>query len=140
MIAADSRGTNPLFKIDENGVLSFMVSPNYEDPADTGVAQKTRTTSTELPCRLLTETQTSYFKVYVNVTDEEETGKVTWIGRPGWRCWRRTRSCGSGAASVPAWSVAGCERDRSRRRRYRSVQYLQAVLLMLRGSGTAVRR
>ena len=39
------------------------------------------TTSTESPCRSSDGNQTSYFEVYVNVTDEEETGKVTWIGR-----------------------------------------------------------
>ena len=34
--------------------------------------------TTESPCRPLTEAGVDYFEVYVNVTNVEETGKVTW--------------------------------------------------------------
>ena len=66
-----------LFKIDQNGVLSFKDSPNYEDPEDDGEGNEYRVT-----VQASDGDQTSYFEVYVNVTDEEETGKVTWSVDP----------------------------------------------------------
>ena len=66
-----------LFKIDQNGVLSFKDSPNYEAPADAGEGNEYRVT-----VQASDGDQTGYFAVYVNVTDEEETGKITWSVTP----------------------------------------------------------
>ena len=74
------------FKIDQNGVLSFMDSPDYEAPADGDTDNEYRVT-----VQASDGDQTSYFEVYVNVTDEEETGKVTWSVDPD----------GTGNADVP---------------------------------------
>ena len=65
------------FKIDQNGVLSFRTSPNYEAPADDDADNEYRVT-----VQASDGDQTGYFEVYVNVTDEEETGKVTWSVDP----------------------------------------------------------
>ena len=74
------------FKIDQNGVLSFMTSPNYEAPADDDTDNEYRVT-----VQASDGDQTGYFEVYVNVTDEEETGKVTWSVDPD----------GDGSVTVP---------------------------------------
>ena len=66
-----------LFKIDQDGVLSFRTSPNYEAMASEGDDNEYRVT-----VQASDGDQTGYFEVYVNVTDEEETGKVTWIIDP----------------------------------------------------------
>ena len=65
------------FKIDQNGVLSFRTSPNYEAPADDGPDNEYRVT-----VQASDGNQIGYFKVTVNVTDREETGKVTWSVTP----------------------------------------------------------
>ena len=65
------------FKIDQNGVLSFMDSPNYEDPKLT-LAQDNEYRVT---VQASDGNQTGYFEVTVNVTDREETGEVTWSRR-----------------------------------------------------------
>ena len=61
------------FKIDQNGVLSFVTSPNYEAPADEGGNNEYRVT-----VQASDGDNVNYFEVYVDVTDVEETGKVTW--------------------------------------------------------------
>ena len=68
---------NALFEIDQNGVLRFKDSPNYEDPADDGTGNEYRVT-----VQVSDGNQIAYFEVHVNVTDKEETGKVTWIVGP----------------------------------------------------------
>ena len=66
------------FKIDQNGVLSFMTSPNYEAPADEGLDNGYRVT-----VQASDGVNIEYFEAYVNVTNVEETGKVTWTVAPG---------------------------------------------------------
>jgi hypothetical protein len=66
-----------LFKIDQNGVLSFKDSPDSEAPADDGEGNEYRVT-----VQASDGTQSGYFKVTVDVTDREETGKVTWDVTP----------------------------------------------------------
>ena len=67
-----------VFKIDQNGVLSFMTSPNYEAPADQGGNNEYRVT-----VQASDGVNIEYFEAYVNVTNVEETGKVTWTVAPG---------------------------------------------------------
>ena len=76
-IMPDDVADEKFFKIDQNGVLSFRDSPNYEELKDAGVNNEYRVT-----VQASDGDQTSYFEVYVNVTDEEETGKVTWTVAP----------------------------------------------------------
>ena len=76
-VVEDDIDDNALFKIDQNGVLSFKDSPNYEAPVDDGTDNEYRVT-----VQASDGDQTGYFEVYVNVTDEEETGKVTWSVDP----------------------------------------------------------
>ena len=76
-VDTDDIADRALFKIDQNGVLIFRTSPNYEDPEDDGENNEYRVT-----VQASDGDQTGYFEVYVNVTDEEETGKVTWIVDP----------------------------------------------------------
>ena len=61
------------FKIDQNGVLRFRTSPSYEPRGDDDYRVTVEASDGN---------QSSYYKVYVNVTDEEETGKVTWSVDP----------------------------------------------------------
>ena len=60
-------------------MLSFRDSPNYEAPADASGDNEYRVTVQASDGDQIG--QTGYFKVTVNVTDREETGKVTWNGR-----------------------------------------------------------
>ena len=61
-----------LFKIDQNGVLSFKTSPNYEG----------RSTPYRVTVQFSDGSIGEYFKAYINVTDVEETGKITWTVTP----------------------------------------------------------
>ena len=61
------------FKIDQNGVLSFKTSPSYESP---------RTTPYRVTVQFSDGSINEYFKAYINVTDVEETGKITWTVTP----------------------------------------------------------
>ena len=65
------------FKIDQNGVLSFMASPDFEVPADGDTNNDYRVT-----VQASDGDNDSYFEVYVEVIDVEETGKVTWTANP----------------------------------------------------------
>ena len=65
------------FKIDQNGVLSFMASPDFEVPADDGTNNVYRVT-----VQASDGGNVDYFEVYVEVIDVEETGKVTWTANP----------------------------------------------------------
>ena len=68
-----------LFKIDQNGVLSFRTPRSYEaDSADTTNPKQYRVT-----VQVSDGSEVEYFKAYVTVTDIEETGKVTWTVAPG---------------------------------------------------------
>ena len=87
-VVGDDIADRALFKIDQNGVLSFMDSPNYEAPADTNNEYRVTVQASD-------GEQISYFEVYVNVTDEEEAGKVTWAVDPD----------GTGSVTVPAGVV-----------------------------------
>ena len=64
------------FKIDQNGVLRFRASPDYERAGDTDAP-------TDNVYRVTVQTsdgnKNDYFELTVNVTDVEETGKVTWV-------------------------------------------------------------
>ena len=64
-----------LFKIDQNGVLSFKTSPSYEQ-------NPPRTTTYRVTVQFSDGSINEYFKAYINVTDEEETGKITWTVTP----------------------------------------------------------
>ena len=75
IVAADVAHEN-YFKIDQNGVLRFRASPDYERAGDTdgpmdNVYRVTVQTSDG--------NKNDYFELTVNVTDVEETGKVTWV-------------------------------------------------------------
>ena len=67
-IISDDVADENLFKIDQNGVLSFRDSPNYEDPEDAGDNNEYRVT-----VQASDGNRSSYYEVYVNVTHEEET-------------------------------------------------------------------
>ena len=77
VVEQDDIADRDLFEIDQSGVLSFKKSPNYEAPADDGTGNEYRVT-----VQASDGNKTSYFEVYVNVTNEEETGKVTWTVTP----------------------------------------------------------
>ena len=62
-----------LFKIDQNGVLSFGTSPSYEPRGDDDYRVTVQASDGN---------QIGYFKVTVDVTDKEETGKATWSVTP----------------------------------------------------------
>ena len=76
-VQGDDIADNALFKIDQNGVLRFKSSPNYEVPGDSDGDRMYRVT-----VQVSDGNQIGYFEVTVNVTEEEETGKVTWIVGP----------------------------------------------------------
>ena len=88
-VVNDDIADRALFKIDQNGVLIFRTSPNYEAPPAGGDNEYRVTVQAS------DGNQIGYFEVYVNVTDEEETGKVTWTVDPD----------GGGSVTVPAGVV-----------------------------------
>ena len=69
-----------LFKIDQNGVLSFKTPRSYEDDSNSvaGIGAKEYRVTVQVSDGSMVE----YFKAYVTVTDVEETGKVTWTVAP----------------------------------------------------------
>ena len=69
---------NEDFKIDQNGVLSFIDSPDYEVPVDAAPADN----QYRVTVQASDGDNDSYYKVYVNVTNVQETGKVTWTVDP----------------------------------------------------------
>ena len=71
-VADDDTADRALFKIDQEGVLSFKTSPSYE----------ARTTPYRVTVQFSDGSNNEYFEAYINVTDEEETGKVTWTVAP----------------------------------------------------------
>ena len=73
VVSANDVADAALFKIDQSGVLSFRTSPSYEPRGDGDYRVTVQASDGD---------QTSYFEVYVNVTDREETGKVTWSVDP----------------------------------------------------------
>ena len=66
------------FKIDQNGVLSFMTPPNFEMPR--GLPGSTNTY--RVVVQASDGNNNDYFKVTVTVIDEDEPGKVTWVVDP----------------------------------------------------------
>ena len=66
-----------LFKIDQNGVLSFKEPRSYEDNSAETPVKEYRVT-----VQVSDGSEIEYFKAYVTVTDEEETGKITWTVTP----------------------------------------------------------
>ena len=79
-IAAPATVDEGDFKIDQNGVLSFKNSPNFEAPTGGGVETVLKTY--QVVVRASDGNKNDYFKVTVTVTDVEETGKVTWTVAP----------------------------------------------------------
>ena len=69
-----------LFKIDQNGVLSFEETPSYEDDSASGAGAGSK--EYRVTVQLSDGSMVEYFEAYVTVTDVEETGKVTWIVGP----------------------------------------------------------
>ena len=80
------------FKIDQNGVLSFMISPNYEVPSGGSIDDSNEYRVT---VQASDGQNVKYFKAYVNVTNVEETGKVIWAVDPA----------GDGSITVPGGVV-----------------------------------
>ena len=80
IIAATATVDEGDFKIDQNGVLSFKNSPNFEAPTGGGVDTALKTY--QVVVRASDGNKNDYFKVTVTVTDVEETGKVTWTVAP----------------------------------------------------------
>ena len=75
-VDADDIADNALFKIDQNGVLSFKSPRSYEADSLSDDQEY------KVTVQVSDGNQIGYFKVTVNVTDVEETGKVTWIVGP----------------------------------------------------------
>ena len=75
IVAADVADEN-LFKIDQNGVLSFKKPRSYEDNSASGNKEH------RVTVQVSDGSEVQYFEAYVTVTDLEETGKVTWIVGP----------------------------------------------------------
>ena len=76
-VTTDDIADGAFFEIDQNGVLSFKDSPNYEARVDAGTNNEYRVT-----VQADDGDQISYFEMYVDVTDEEEAGKATWTVNP----------------------------------------------------------
>ena len=72
-VDVDDIADEDLFKIDQNGVLSFKTSPSYEPARDTPYRVTVQVSDGSI---------NEYFKAYINVTDVEETGKITWTVTP----------------------------------------------------------
>ena len=83
IVAADVADEN-LFKIDQSGVLSFKEPPSYEDNSDSATTGTPASTDKEyrVTVQVSDGSEVEYFKAYVAVTDEEETGKITWTVDP----------------------------------------------------------
>ena len=106
------------FKIDQNGVLSFMASPDFEVPA----TPSTQTTITESPSRPPMETTTAISRCTSSNQrgrDREGNLDVDPAGNPV------TIPATVCTAAVPARCRTDRQRDRSRRRRR------QLLLLMI---------
>ena len=72
---ADAADEN-LFKIDQSGVLSFKTPRSYEDNSASGDKEY------RVTVQVSDGSVVEYFEAYVEVTDVEETGKVTWTVAP----------------------------------------------------------
>ena len=66
-----------LFKIDQNGVLSFKTPPDLEEDMS-----DSNDDNYQVVVQASDGNNNGYFELTVNVTDVEETGKVTWIVGP----------------------------------------------------------
>ena len=67
------------FKIDQNGVLRFRASPDYEGAGDTEAPMDN---VYRVTVQVSDGSKVEYFKAYVTVTDIEETGEITWTVTP----------------------------------------------------------
>ena len=65
-----------LFKIDQDGVLSFKTPPNFEDMSVSS------DDNYQVVVQASDGNNNGYFELTVNVTDVEETGKITWTVTP----------------------------------------------------------
>ena len=65
-----------LFKIDQNGVLSFKTPPSFEGVSDTN------DDNYQVVVQASDGNNDDYFELTVQVTDMEETGKITWTVTP----------------------------------------------------------
>ena len=81
-IAATATVDEGDFKIDQNGVLSFKNSPNFEATTGGGADENNTSKTYQVVVRASDGNKNDYFKVSVSVTDVEETGKVTWTVAP----------------------------------------------------------
>ena len=74
-VELDDYADNALFDISQSGVLTFEESPSYE-PREDDVYRVTVQASDG--------SRTDYFEAHINVTNVEETGKVTWDRYSRW--------------------------------------------------------
>ena len=97
-----------LFEIDQNGVLSFKTPRSHEDESATSDENY------RVVVQASDGSNNGYFKVTVNVTDVEETGKITWtVAPPGVNAIVGLQQFQPGAVLVPTVtdpdSVTGTE-------------------------------
>ena len=82
---------NALFDISQGGVLTFVSPPDYEMP----IGGDDDSNTYRVVVQASDGSNVDYFEVYVNVTNVEETGKVTWAVDPD----------GDGGTTIPTGVV-----------------------------------